>query len=286
MSASGDSEAVTLRDLWQVLSRGKFKIAGLAGGFLAIGITYVLIAAPWYEATVLLAPAEERSTEDVLSSSLGGLVGLAGISIGGEDSSEAIAILESRDFTRAFISDLNLLPILYADRWNAEARAWKTSDPDEVPDMREAVRYFSEKICQVEEDNTTGLVTLSVTWKDRDQAAQWANELVKRLNAAMRERALTEAQRNYVYLEKELGKASIVTLQQSIGRLLDAELQKLMLARGNDEFAFRVLDRAEAPLRPARPRRILVPALMFLLGGILGVAIVTIRHSIATPAAR
>jgi uncharacterized protein involved in exopolysaccharide biosynthesis len=285
MTPVDQAEAVTLRDLWRVLWRGRWLVIGLAAAFVAVAVAYVLIAAPWYEAKVLLAPAEERTTEDALAG-LGGLVGLAGISVGGQDNSEAIAIIESRDFTRAFIQERNLMPVLFADKWDEAAGRWKAADPADAPEIREAVRFFSERVRRVEEDKATGLVTLTVTWKDPALAANWANDLVERLNAVMRERALADAQRNFDFLQKELAAASIVTLQLSIGRLLDAELQKLMLARGNEEFAFRVLDHAEPPDLPSRPRRVLLPVLMCLFGGVLGVAIVTIRHSVAEPAGR
>jgi uncharacterized protein involved in exopolysaccharide biosynthesis len=279
-------DEVTLRDVWRVMLHGRWLIVGLAGSLAALGLAYVLIAPPWYDAEVLLAPAEERSTEESITSQFGSLAGLAGISIGDKDSSEAIAIIQSRDFTRAFIQDFDLLPVLFADEWNPESRQWKSSDPEDWPDMREGVRYFGEKIRRVEEDRSTGLVTLTISWKDSGLAADWANANVRRLNATMRQRDLAEAQKNYEYLQKELGSTNIVTLQQSIGRLLDAELQKLMLARGNEEYAFRILDRAEPPQFPSRPRRVLIPILTLILGGILGIAVVTIRQSIAAPEAR
>lgn len=277
------AEEVTLRDVWRVILNGRWLIIGLAGSFAALGLAYVLIAPPWYDAEVLLAPAEERSTKDSIASQFGGLVGLAGISIGDQDSSEAIAIIQSRDFTREFIRDFDLMPVLFADKWNPESRQWKSNNQEEWPDIRQGVRYFSEKIRRVEEDRSTRLVTLTISWKDGGLAADWANATVQRLNEAMRQRDLAEAQKNLEYLQKELGSTNVVTLQQSIGRLLDAELQKLMLARGNEEYAFRILDRAEPPQFPSRPRRVLIPILMFVLGGILGVAVVTFRHSVAAP---
>ena len=285
MTPVDQAEAMTLRDLWQVLWRGRWPIVGLAAAFAALAVVYVLIAAPWYEAKVLLAPAEERSTEDALAG-LGGLVGLTGISVGAKDNSEAIATIESRDFTRAFIQERNLMPVLFPDEWDEAAGRWKAADPADAPDLREGVRFFSEKVRRVEEDKATGLVTLTVAWTDPTLAADWANDQARRLNAVMRARALAEAQRNFDFLQKELAGASIVTLQLSIGRLLDAELQKLMLARGNEEFAFRVLDNAEPPDLPSWPRRVLLPVLMCLIGGVLGVAIVTIRHAVVEPAGR
>src|SRR5690606_2767647 len=109
------------------------------------------------------------------------------------------------------------------------------------------IRYFDDNVRSISEDDETGLVTLTVEWIDPEIAAEWANILVERLNERMRRRALLEAESNVGYLQEELAKTGVVTLQQSISRLLESELQKLMLARGNEEFAFRVIDRAQVP---------------------------------------
>ena len=70
----------------------------------------------------------------------------------------------------------------------------------------------------------------------------------------MRQRALAEAEANVKYLRREFESTSIVALQQSISGLLENEMQKLMLARGNSEYAFRIIDRAEVPRAPSKPR--------------------------------
>ncbi|MEI2420246.1 hypothetical protein V6O07_08225, partial [Arthrospira platensis SPKY2] len=86
-----------------------------------------------------------------------------------------------------------------------------------------------------------------VEWTDADTAAAWATALVRRLNASLRNQAIQESETNIEFLRSELSQTNLVTLQQSIGRLLDSELQKLMLARGNEEFAVKVLDPAHVP---------------------------------------
>jgi tyrosine-protein kinase Etk/Wzc len=93
----------------------------------------------------------------------------------------------------------------------------------------------------------------------------------------MRRRALAEAEANVEYLRTELDTTTAVALQQSIGRLLETELQKLMLARGTKDFAFRVIDRAEAPKRRSRPNRPMFVILATLAGGALSVLFVMIQ---------
>jgi uncharacterized protein involved in exopolysaccharide biosynthesis len=139
------------------------------------------------------------------------------------------------------------------------------------------VRYFDESIRFVREDKVSGLVTLIVEWKDPEQAAQWANLLVERVNNTMRARALSEAEANVKYLRQELASTSLVTLQAAISRLLETELQKLMLARGNAEFAFRVIDPAQVPELRSWPPRTLITMLSAILGGIVAILFVGFR---------
>jgi uncharacterized protein involved in exopolysaccharide biosynthesis len=95
----------------------------------------------------------------------------------------------------------------------------------------------------------------------------------------MRVSALKEATRNIEYLEKSLASTTLVSMQQSIGRLLEAELQKSMLARGNEDFAFKVVDRAEAPKRRSRPNRLLLVELAFVFGGFIAAVFVLGRSA-------
>jgi uncharacterized protein involved in exopolysaccharide biosynthesis len=123
------------------------------------------------------------------------------------------------------------------------------------------------------------MVTLAVEWIEPAVAAEWANALVQRVNSRLRERALREASANVAYLQGEIARTKVVTLQQSIGRLLESELQKLMLARGNEDFAFRIVDPASPPKERIRPKRSLIAGIGILLGGALGLFAVFVAHS-------
>ena len=52
-----------------------------------------------------------------------------------------------------------------------------------------------------------------------------------------------------------------------------------MLAKGNEEFAFKTVDPAVAPKDRIRPQRALIAIAGTLLGGLLGVLMVLVRHS-------
>lgn len=279
--AGDDSPGIMalLRDIW----RSRLQVMLFVLAFGSLGVAYSLLAPAWYRATVVLVPADEKKADN-LAGQLGGIVslaGLAGISVGGGNTAEAIAVLRSRELTGRFIDEQHLLPVLFAADWDPSTSQWREEDPEDQPDIRKGIRYFDERIRFVREDKVSGLVTLIVEWTDPELAARWANLLVKRVNDTMRARALSEAESNVKYLRQELATTSVVTLQTAISRLLETELQKLMLARGNAEFAFRVVDPAQVPQLRSWPPRLLITALSALLGGIAGVAFVIVRRGLA-----
>lgn len=276
-----DSQEIDFSLVTQSLWQGKWLIATGTCLSILLSLWYAFTTASWYRAEVVLSPADSPVGQGLASQlgGLGGLASLAGLSIPSGSNGEAIAVLRSRDFARQFIVAENLLPVLFADDWDSVAKRWSAMDQEDWPDERDGVRYFNRYVRFVLEDKKAGLVTLAIEWKDPVLAADWANLFVSKVNERLRQRAIREAQENVSYLQRELASASVVTLQQSIGRLLETELQKLMLARGREEFAFRVLDRAEVPKWRASPNRLQIVGLAALLGFLASITVVLFRSA-------
>jgi uncharacterized protein involved in exopolysaccharide biosynthesis len=248
---------------------------------MTVALCYALFAQPWYRSEVLLAPSRSDSGSSLTSQlatspGLAAIAGLAGVNFQPAGSAEAVAVLRSRDFARHFIEDHSLTDSLLAKQslfFGWRPRGSTSADRD----IRDAIRVFDESLLSVTEDKKTGFVTIAMDWTDPQTAADWANELVNRVNAQMRNRTLTEAELNKQYLEKELAAANVVALQQQISQLLQYEIQRIMLARGHNEYAFRVIDKGQAPERRLRPKRLL-SLVMGLAGGLaLGSLIVYLR---------
>jgi uncharacterized protein involved in exopolysaccharide biosynthesis len=274
-------DEISLKELWDILWKGKWLIIAITAVFAVGSVAYALLATEWYRAEVLLAPSEAESTPSI-AGQLGGLAALAGVSVGGGGTAESVATLKSRDLAREFIESNELMSVLLHEHWDEAAEDWKGAVKADAPDMRDAVRVFHEKALRVREDRESGLVTVGVEWIDPLVAAEWASKLVQLANNRLRQRALQDAETNVAYLQAELASTSVVTLQQSIGRLLETEMQKLMLAKGNEEFVFRIVDTAEPAKRPTRPRRAVAVMVGTLLGGMISVFLVFIRHAIRT----
>lgn len=262
-------DEIDLWELWDTVWSGRWLIIAITALFAAGGVAYALLAQEWWRAEVVLAPADKKALPGALSQ-LGGLASLAGVNIGAGGDQEPLAVLRSKGFSREFITEQNLMPVLLKDV--------KSSDGKPL-DIRDALREF-EKVRSVTDNKKTGLVTLGIRWKDPEAAANWANLMVQRLNSRLRAQALAESQRNVDFLQKEMAATSVVSLQQSMGRVLEGEMQKLMLARGNEQFAFKVIDPATPPKRRDAPKRALIAIVATLAGGFLGLLAVFLRKAI------
>lgn len=227
-------------------------VFGIIAGFTAWFRT------PEYEAKVLLAPVVNNSAENqlggigTLASQFGGLASLAGIDIAGNaKKAESVAVLQSELLTQEYIATNDLLPILYAGKWDPVHNRWKVTDQKKIPTLWQANRYFKNRVRTVATDAKTGLVTLTITWKSPRLAATWANGLVKMANDYLREKAITEYERNIAYLTGQATKTDQVGVKEAIYSILQTEISKAMLARGNEQYAFTVVDPAFVPERPS-----------------------------------
>lgn len=282
-AAYADDE-INLRELIAALWDGKWLIAAITALSSAAAVAYALVATEIYRSEALVQPRQESRGGGgglgALAAQFGGLADLAGVSLGGgSDRAVAIATLKSRALIEPFIREKNLLPKLYEDAWDPATNNWKSADPKNVPTLWQAYNDFTNKVLRVSEDKKTGLVTVAVEWKDPQEAQQWVTELIARTNAHLKAQAIQEGEKNLAYLEAQSRSIGQVELQQALYGLVEAELKKLMIAKGGDEFAFRTIDAAAVPKKRIRPKRTQIAMIGFLLGGFVGVALVLARNA-------
>lgn len=266
-----------MRALWARLRARRVWIASSVALFTAAFVAAALLMTPVYRAVTLVVDASsERGGAGGLGNALGqlgGLASLAGINVGaGKPIEESIAVIKSREFTESFIRDLELMPLLFSERWDSQARRWRNED---APTFSEAFRRFDNSIRSVSQDKKSGLVQIEILWRDPQLAAQWANKLVERLNEEMRARAIASTKASMGYLESELGATTIVETRQAISRLMETQINQRMLANVTKEYALRVVDRALPPdiKDVAKPNKLLLFALGPLVGFIVGVGL-------------
>ncbi|GMQ88085.1 MAG: Wzz/FepE/Etk N-terminal domain-containing protein [Gammaproteobacteria bacterium] len=277
--ATGEDE-ISLVDVWRILNKYKEVIfAAIALCTLAF-VLAALVMTPVYRAQVLVAPVSESDNGNRFSSQLGefgSIASLAGVNLErGGRKNEAIATLKSRIFTEQFIKEEKLLPVLFQKKWDEDKQRWNVTDSADVPTLGDGWELFNKEVRKVYEDRKTGLVVLSIEWEDPREAARWANELVRRVNAMLRKKAVEESENAIGYLRVQLRQTSVVELKQVANRLIESEMKEIILANITKEYAFRTIDPAVAPDEAFKPIMVLMVVLGIVSGAVLGIILALI----------
>jgi uncharacterized protein involved in exopolysaccharide biosynthesis len=268
-------DEISLKEILQLLRRRKWAVLLVTAVFTLTAGVAAKLTPKTYKASIIVSAATNQPGSgqtgglNSVVSQFSGLASLAGLAMGGDSHrAESIAVLQSEALTEGYIRDNDLLPVLYPKQWDALQKRWNVSDPQKTPTVWKATQKFKRSIANVSTDTKTGLVTLTIVWKDRQLAAKWANELVKKTNDYLRAKAIVEADRNIKYLNGEALTTDVVGVKTAIFSIMQNEINKEMLARGSDEYALKVVDPAVAPEEPYSPEPVMW-ILIGLFGGLL-----------------
>jgi uncharacterized protein involved in exopolysaccharide biosynthesis len=286
MNASTDtvinrSEETSLRDTVALLWKKKWLILWVTlGAGLVAGVAAVIMPRT-YVASAVIAPVSNSPSGGslgglgALASQFGGLASLAGVAVPGDSRKfESLAVLQSEVLTEKYIQENDLLPILFASKWDSDQKHWKPMAPKSVPTLWTGSVLFKKRIRNVSNDTKTGLATITISWSDPKLAAKWANDLVRLTNEYLRAKAIHTSEANLAYLNEQAQKTSEVPIREGIYNLIQSEINKTMMAKGSEEYALRVLDPAIAPERPFSPVRTAWVLFGLLSGLIVSVVIV------------
>ncbi|SHK36614.1 LPS O-antigen chain length determinant protein, WzzB/FepE family [Marinobacter antarcticus] len=290
-------DEIDLHQLFATLWAGKWLVMAFTILFAAGGVAFALMKPDIYQASVLVAPANEEGGVKGLSGQLGGLASLAGINLGGGGSNQTVIakeVLQSRAFLTDFIRRHQLaVPLKAVEGWNKEnqqwlynrevynpvTKEWLKDDEGEsfAPTDWDLVKAFKENHLSVSENKDTGMLTISIKNLSPVAAKEWARLLVADINEHMRKEDVGTSEARIAYLESKLEETSIAGMQQVFYQLIESETRTVMLANAQPEYVFKTLDPAVAPQEKSEPKRTLIVVLAVMLGGMLGVFVVFLR---------
>lgn len=293
-----------LREVVRVVWKGKLMIIVITLMFIVSSVIYALRLPNIYKSEVLLAPVEQEGTGGLasLAGQFGGLASLAGVNLGGENIKKtelALEVLNSRQFTSAFIAKHEILPDLMAAlSWDMQAnelvydeliyddqnKRWLrevTTPFKPQPSLQEAYKVF-KNVVSTSMDKNTGMVTISVEHLSPYVAKQWVSWLVEDINLVMKEMEVKEAKRSTSFLKRQIEQTEVADIRQILYRLIEEQTKTMMFAKIRDEYVFKTIDAALVPEVKSKPKRALIVVLGTLIGGMLSVIIVLTRHFISS----
>ena len=293
-------DEIDLRELFSVLWAGKILIVAITAVFALVSVGYALSLANQYKASAVVSPADTGgSSLGAMAGQLGGLASLAGINIGSGESNEtqeAMEIMQSWGFMEAFIQTHDLQVPIYAaigwdkgsnslklnsDLYDATSERWLIEDDESgenrAPSSWELYEKFRDRVA-VSQDKTSGLINISVEYYSPQIAKQWVDLFIITINDYMRARKLEQVNRNIEYLTAQIDKTAIADMREVFYQLVEEQTKSKMLAEASPEYAFVTVSRAMVPEQKSQPKRALVCILGALLGGMLSVLGVLVRH--------
>lgn len=297
---SKSDDQVDLRELFFILYDGKWIIVFITTCLSIIGVIYSLLLPNIYESRALLVPANSSGSISSALRGYSGLAGLAGVSLPAEtenNSKKAIAKIPTLSFFESdilpniFLPDLKALNywdskrnILIYDEsiYNKDTNSWIV-DPSNskkgIPTVQESHKAFKERI-SVSEDVKTGFVKISTKHESPFVAQKWNELIVTQINSFYRDQDKIKSEKAVSYLNQKIATTNFSEVKKSIAELLSEETQKLTLIEANDFYVFEYIDSPAAMEKKSEPSRALICILFALLGGIISVLIVLIKHYI------
>jgi len=299
LALQNSDDEIDLAELWRAIWAGKFIIIAISFIFAVSSIAFALSKPDIYKASILLSPtsSEGGGGMGALAGQFGGLASLAGISLGGGTDKTALAleIIKSRAFLEKFIAKYELLvPLMASEKWNRienkliinneiydeNKNKWvrKASYPKTAEPSPWQAYQRLQKLISISKGQTTSLVTINIEFYSPETAKQWLIWLVAEVNNSMRENDEKEAQASIDYLTKQLEKTQVSAMEAVFYQLIEEQTKNMMLTKVSPEYVLKTIDPAQVPETKAAPKRALIVVLGTMLGGMLSVLVVLLRH--------
>ena len=292
-------DEIDLLELFYALWEGKWIIVSLTAFASIAGVLYSLSLPNIYESRALLVPANSSSGISGALRSFGGLAGLAGISLPSANdegnSAEAIQKINTLSFFENNILTNIYLPDLVAFKsWNSgkntvsydeniydnKSKTWIVDDSDpmqKIPSTQKSFKAFKSRL-SLGVDDRTGFVTISIKHQSPYIAKQWVELVVDEVNSFYRQKDKSESEKAASYLNQQISMTNLSEIKQVLAQLLQEEIKKLTLIEANKFYVFDYIDPPAVMELKVEPSRALICIISAILGGILSLVLVLIKH--------
>jgi len=293
-------DELDLRELFHVLLEGKWIIVSLTAFVSIVGVIYSLLLPNIYQSNAMLVPVNSSSGISGALGSYSGLAGLAGISLPSDgdegNSAKAIQKISSLSFFENNILPNIYLPDLMAVKsWNSETNALvfdesifntKTNTwirdysypQQQIPTAQESFIVFKTEHLSLSEDKKSGFITLAIKHQSPLIAKEWVELVINEVNSFYRQKDKSESEKAVSYLNQQISTTGLSEIKEVLAQLMQEETKKLTLIEANQHYVFDYIDPPAVMEVKSEPKRALICILSALLGGMLSILLVLIRH--------
>jgi hypothetical protein len=228
------------------------------------------------------------------------LAGLAGINLpsGGDEGNSQKAmnkIISLSFFENNILKNIYLPDLMAVKSWNSKTNTlvydnsifdakigkWVRDfsyPQQQIPSAQESFKIFKDEHLSLSEDKDSGFITLSIKHQSPFIAKQWAEFIINEVNNFYRQKDRFESEMSARYINEQISLTNLSEIKEVLAQLLQEEIQKLTLIEANKSYVFDYIDPPQVMEKKSGPKRALICILGAMLGGMLSIFIVIIRH--------
>jgi len=109
-------------------------------------------------------------------------------------------------------------------------------------------------------------------------AQRWNQLIIREINNFQRQQKIQKADSAIEFLTKQRESNQLIKMDEIFSGLIEEQIKEKMLASVYDNYLFDVIQEPPLPILKSKPSRALICVLGTLLGGMLGLVIVLVRH--------
>ena len=300
-SNSASDDEIDLRELFTALWRGKRLIIICVMFSIMLASLHLRLAERKYTVRHVFAPVVSENSGPNIGG-LGGLASLAGISVPTNSSSDFSTykfLLKSEEVAARMLKDRDLLVSVFSREWDTERELFRQpasgplrsvvrglknlltgNEPSAyIPPNAARLSVWMDKAFSSSEGTGTGFLTISAETARPTLMVDVITSATQQTDQLLKERYIATAEQTMSFYQQQLSRARAREHREALAKLIAQEDQKLMLASKGSYYVAEPITEPYVSLGPTSPKALLVLALSFVLGGVLGAAIVLIKKA-------
>jgi Chain length determinant protein len=275
--------------------------AAMTGLAIVAVLLYAAFSSPRYTATATIGERDSSSLS-IGSTGLLGMSGLGSQLAGNGDSStlfvQLVQVLQSNKLAQDISYKYNLLPVVFASRWDADAKEWKSS-PALVVVLKRIAALFTHRpvrphpdaddmriflasrmqIAKIPPLSTTAifraptLMTVSLSFRDRVQAEEILAATLTDADATIRANRIRNIQARIAFLEETLPHVTLAEERTGLVAALTGQYEEMATLKADERYASIVVDPPHAPMVPSSPNviELFIMAAFFSIAAATGI---------------
>lgn len=291
-------DQIDLIEIFKIFWNKKIFITAITSIAAIISVLFSLNLPNVYTAKTLLAPTNSQDSLSSKLSSFSAISSIAGLSIpanSATQSNEALERIKSFEFFyNNFLPNIKLENIMAVKEWqpeenyliyndrlfNEKSNEWigNNENPKKnIPSPQQAYGIY-ENIIAIDQDKLTSFITISIRHKSPYVAKKWIDIIIHQINESMRKIDQNKAQKSILFLNETAQSSKIKSIKEATSKLVENQMQTLVLVASSEAYIFKTIDSPIVPEQKSGPNRTFICILGTLIGGLISLSYVLIRH--------